>query len=98
MQLFLHIVFWLKEISEASAEEPKNTFRVSIHHKGWFSLAFVNLLLLLLEYFGKREKRAADVPNFLWSFTIIQGGASSVDSVLFCSHIHKFFSFVRVAE
>lgn len=97
MQLFLHIVFWLKEISEAPAEEPKNTFRVSIHHKGCFSLSFVNLLLLL-EYFGKREKRAADVPNFLRSFTIIQGGASSVDSVLFCLHIHKFFSFVRVAE
>lgn len=36
MQLFLHIVFWLKEISEASAEGPKNIFRVSIHHKGWF--------------------------------------------------------------
>lgn len=91
-------MFWLNEISEASAEEPKNTFRVSIHDKGWFSLGFANFLFLLLEYFGKRERRAADVPNFLRSLTIIQGGASSVDSVLFCSHIHKFFSFVRVAE
>lgn len=83
MQLFLHIVFWLKEISGASAEEPKNTSRVSIHHKGWFSFGFVDFLL---ENFEKREKRAADVPDFLQSFTIIQGGASSVDCAVLLAY------------
>lgn len=32
------------------------------------------------------------------SFAAIQSGTSSADCLLFCSHIHKFFSFVRGTE
>lgn len=94
--IYFYTVFCLREISEASAKESKTLSGYQITIGIAFSV-FANFIIFLV-YLGKGTKRTADVPNFLWSFTIIQGGASAVDYVLFCSHIHKFFSFVRVTE
>lgn len=70
-------MFCLREISEASAKESKTLSGYQITIGIAFSV-FANFIIFLV-YLGKGTKRTADVPNFLWSFTIIQGGAFAVD-------------------
>lgn len=61
------------------SKRTQNTFRVANHHREAFLLVLQILFFFLSIWEGEGEKRTADVPNFLWSFTIMEGGASSVD-------------------
>lgn len=78
MRLFLHTVFCLKDISEASAKKPKTLSEYQIA-MGWVFL------------FSQHSE-------LRMSFAATQSATSSAGCLLFCSHIHKFFSFVRGTE